>query len=126
MDAVSRSLPFTSSTYVDVPTEPAQASTSVSLMSMSYSTGGKGKGPVNTPVTVPKSSGGKHPLSSSSGHLSTDARKKVRLSGMSPSNDAEGGGEDSGEDDDKDSDYIAVTDAAIPKVMEGGGSGEII
>jgi hypothetical protein len=85
---------------------------------MSHSTGGK--------VT-----GGKRLLQSSSGGggsggISPDARKKKKVRGfLSRQDDAEGGGEDSGEDDDKDSDYIAVTDAATPKVMEGGESGEM-
>jgi len=40
---VSCSLPFTSSPYVEVPTAPAPTNTSVLLMSMSHSTGGRGK-----------------------------------------------------------------------------------
>ena len=124
MAAVSRLLPFTSSPYnVHVPAAPAPTGTSVSSMSMSHSTGGKGTVPaVSTPITVQKVGAVKHPLTSSSGLPSTDVRKKVRMTGMSPSDDAVEEGEDSGEEDDKDSDYIAVTDAAIGNVVEGGGN----
>ena len=86
MDTVSRLLPFTASPYnVHVPTAPAPTGASVSSMSMSHSTGGKGTGAVSTPITVPKVGGVKHPLTSSSGIPSTDVRKKVRMTGMSPS-----------------------------------------
>ena len=113
MAGVSHLLPFTSSPYK---VAPVPTSTSVSSMSMSYSRS-KGKGSASTTTTVPKVAVGKHLLQSSSdgsGGLSPDARKKVR--GLSQPNDAEEGGED-----DKDSDYIAVTNGANGNVVEGGG-----
>ena len=91
---VSRSLPFTSSPYE---VAPAPTSTSVSSMSMSHSTGGKVIGAATTtPTTVPKVSGSKHLLQSSSGGsgsggISPNARKKTK-GFLSPLNDAEEGG----------------------------------
>ena len=128
LTGVSRSLPFTSSPYE---VALALTSTSVSSMSMSHSTGGKGTGAATTtPTTVPKVSGSKHLLQSSSGGSGSggvlpNARKKVRVRGMSPLNDAEEGGEGSGDEDDKDSDYVPVTDAAINNMLAGGDCGEM-
>ena len=124
LTGVSRSLPFTSSPYE---VAPAPTSTSVSSMSMSHSTGGKGTG-----TTVPKVSGSKHPLQSSSGGrgsggvLPKNARKKVGgfLSSQDNAED-EGEGGQSDKDDDKDTDYVPVTDAAINNMMEGGDCGEM-
>ena len=124
LTGVSRSLPFTSSPYE---VAPAPTSTSVSSMSMSHSTGGKGTG-----TTVPKVSGSKHPLQSSSGGrgsggvLPKNARKKVGgfLSSQDNAED-EGEGGQSDKDDDKDTDYVPVTDAAINDMMEGGDCGEM-
>jgi len=124
LTGVSRSLPFTSSPYE---VAPAPTSTSVSSMSMSHSTGGKGTG-----TTVPKVSGSKHPLQSSSGGrgsggvLPKNARKKVG-GFLSPQDSAEDEGEggQSDKDDDKDTDYVPVTDAAINNMMEGGDCGEL-
>ena len=124
LTGVSRSLPFTSSPYE---VAPAPTSTSVSSMSMSHSTGGKGTG-----TTVPKVSGSKHPLQSSSGGrgsggvLPKNARKKVGgfLSSQDNAED-EGEGGQSDKDDDKDTDYVPATDAAINNMMEGGDCGEM-
>jgi len=107
-------------------------------MSMSHSTGGKGTGAATTtPTTVPKVSGSKHLLQSSSGGsgsggVSPNARKKTK-GFLSPLNDAEEGGDGSGDEDDnddekeddKDNDFVPVTDAAINNMMEGGDCGEM-
>ena len=123
VSGVSRSLPFTSSPY-----KVAPVLTSTSVSSMSNSTGGKGKGAASTAATFPKVSGGKRDLSSTSGGSGrpySGSGKKMR--GLSPSIDAEDeeGGEHSDKEDDKESDYVPVTDAAINNMMEGGDCGEM-
>ncbi len=131
LTGVARSLPFTLSHYE---VAPAPTGTSVSSVSMSLSTVGKGTGAASTAATLPKVAGGKRLLQSSSGGGGSGgisnpyARKKKKVRGfLSPRDDAEdeGGGEQSDKEDDKDTDYVPVTDAAINDMMEGGDCGEM-
>jgi len=107
---VSRSLAFPSSPY-----EVAPVPTSTSVSSMSNSTGGRGKGAASTPL-------GKR--SSTSGGNMHSEKKKREFSPLI--DDADEMAEESEREDDKDTDYVPVTDtAAMNDNFKEGNSGEM-
>jgi len=110
---VSRSLAFPSSPY-----EVAPVRTSTSVSSMSNSTGGRGKGAASTVS-------GKRGPSSTSGGGNMHSEKKKRE--FSPSIDDEDEmAEESEKEDDKDTDYVPVTDSAARNDnFEGGDSAQM-